>query len=96
MGRSRFVIGGQPTTGGESWAIAQPAQPSAPVSGGTWQCQVCRSVRVNQRAVFSAHSAATLHRIICEACGTVGHYDTPSRDGITPLTTHNRKFRLMD
>ena len=82
----------------QSSGMATPETTEQPelLPGGLWQCQICRSVRTSQRAVFSVSQGGTIQRIICDTCGTVGHYDAPSREGVTPMMTHNRKFLVVD
>ena len=94
MTQSSSTISGNPTS-----SSPPPPQQTPPIfheAKDRWQCQVCRSVRVSERAVFSVIHAGTIQRIICEGCGTVGHYDTPLGDGVAPTATHNRKFLIVD
>ena len=95
MARPRSTINGQITTGEAEGSDERLEQLSAYLPEGMWQCQVCRSVRISQRAVFSVSRGGTIQRMICEACGAVGHYDTPSGEGLTPMMTHNRKFLVV-
>ena len=64
-------------------------------TNGPWQCQACRSLRVDHRMVFSVERGATLHRIICALCGAVGHYEAPTGRDAAPTTTRNGKFRVV-
>ena len=93
MAQPHSSISGNPAM--SSPTVLQPAAHVFREAEDLWQCQVCRGVRVCSRAVFSVGHAAKLHRIICEACGAVGHYEAPSRNGAAPTTTYNGKFRVM-
>ena len=44
-------------------------------SGMRWQCQLCSSVRVTDIALGMIEGSTEVHRLICEGCGAVNHYD---------------------
>lgn len=43
--------------------------------GGHWHCRECLGSRAKDRTLGIVAEKLEIHRLICEDCGVVGHYD---------------------
>ncbi|MBI3319827.1 MAG: hypothetical protein HYZ89_04495 [Candidatus Omnitrophica bacterium] len=61
-----------------------------------WQCQACSSTHVTDRVLATISNAFEIHRLICQRCGAVDHYDhrLAQQEG-GPVQTVNGRFRRV-
>lgn len=57
-----------------------------------WQCQACRSFRVTDRLLGVVAETTEVHRLTCEDCKAVSHYD---RAGNPPTASLAGRFRVV-
>ena len=59
-----------------------------------WQCQTCSGRRATDRVLATISNLFEIHRLICQRCGTVDHYDRQLAyaEG-DPMQTVNGRFR---
>ena len=41
----------------------------------SWQCRACSGQRVTDRLLGVVGQRLEIHRLVCEQCGAIGHYD---------------------
>ena len=60
---------------------------------GQWRCRQCSSIKVTDRLLAVVGQQMEVHRLSCESCRQVGHYD---RNGVgTPQANLNRTFEWI-
>ena len=57
-----------------------------------WQCRVCHSTVVRDEVLAELGGSLQIHRLTCEQCGAVGHYDDDRTHAEHPTTTVNERF----
>lgn len=70
--------------------VPSTPQPSAP----RWQCQVCKSCNVKDEQL-SLVQQTEVHRLICQDCGVVRHYDRLVGQDAPEASLH-KTFRRLD
>lgn len=57
---------------------------------GYWQCRSCSGIEIRDRLLGVVGEQVEVHRLICETCGAVSHYD---RTGTSqPTKSLNNQF----
>ena len=62
---------------------------------GHWECTACSNSLVLNRILIANCGGLEVHRVTCEICRAVGHYDLDVRTGEHPTRTLNRIFHWV-
>lgn len=57
-----------------------------------WRCRVCGTGPVADLMLSEVGGVVELHRLTCERCGAIGHYDLDRTRAVQPNHTVNGRF----
>ena len=62
---------------------------------GYWQCTGCASPHVVDRILLLSGACLEVHRLSCQRCGAIGHYDRDLTKLMSPVRSVNGLFRWV-
>ncbi len=61
-----------------------------------WRCRICGTGPVADLVLSGVGGVVELHRLTCERCGAVGHYDLDRTRAVLPTQTVNGRFWTVE